>query len=308
MDSKLNVRRAVVLGGLFIIAIIGVILVVKFYGTRPGFRIRHELRVKKTGFMLDKKLVDSTVAADSLKPFCADKETRQQWKLEADTGLTSNDFVNFLTWVSKVNLDCRGLFAMGEGPSPLMMQSPVPRSRDLYSFSPLDSMKPRLSLMVIASRSEIKFWTPDEWLPEIPLAMGKDGMEFVYSGNAANPVRTAWRDAMGRCLVEARKDRCTDSLWPNTKYVLLGDLSRLPDTIHPDSKKDMEWVTRGPLRRDVMLAAEIHAYRTMPGSFPIVRPYFHAILAPDLTWESTQRLLIALRHVGVDLNTIEIAR
>ena len=275
---------------------------------QPGFRIRHHLKVSRSGFALDGKPVDSAVAADSLRPFCSEKEKRHQWALEADTGLTSADIVGFLTWVSKINMDCRGLFALGEGDPPVMMQPPVPAPRTIYSFASSDTLHPKATLMVIATRNLVRFWTPDEWLSEIPVVTDKNGMEYVASERKGSPVRIGWRDDLGRCLVEARKGRCTDSLWPNTKYVLLGNTSRLPDTIRPESKKDMDWVSRGAIRRDVMLAAEIHAYRTIPGAFPDVHPYFHGVFAPDLTWESTQRLVIALRRAGVDLNTVEILR
>ena len=278
-------------------------------GCQPGFRIRHHLHVAKTGFSLDGKPIDSAAVADTLKPFCSDRETRHMWKLEADTNLTSKDFVEFLSWVAKVNPDCRGLFALNEEDPPVLMQPPIPAPRSIYSFSPQDSMKPRVSLMVVASRSEVKFWTDGEWLPEIPVVRDRNtGVEFLASGNPQSPARIGWHDVLGRCLVEARKASCTDSLWPKTKYVLLGNLSRLPDTVDPSSKKDMDWVARGPIRRDIAVAAEIHAFRTIPGAIPDVRPYYHAVLAPNLTWESTIGLLISLRKSGVDLNTIEILR
>jgi len=276
-------------------------------GCQPGFRIRHHLHVAKTGFSLDGKAIDSAAAADSLKPFCSEREKRHMWTLEADTGLTAKDFVGFLSWVAKVNPDCRGLFALNDEDPPILLQPPIPAGRGLYSFSSQDSLKPRLSLMVVAGRDEVKFWTDGEWLPEIPVVRDKNtGMEYVASGKPALPALMGWHDAMGRCLVEVRKDRCTDSLWSGTKYVLLGNLSRLPDTVDPSSKKDMEWVVRGPIRRDIAVAAEIHAYRTIPGAIPDIRPYYHAALGQNLTWESTIGLLIALRRAGVDLNTIEI--
>lgn len=276
-------------------------------GCQPGFRIRHHLHVAKSGFSLDGKSIDSATAADSLKPFCSEHEKRHMWTLDADTGLTSGDFVGFLSWVAKVNPDCRGLFALNDEDPPVLLQAPIPAHRTLYSFSSQDSLKPRLSLMVVADRDLVKFWTDGEWLPEIPIVRDrKTGMEYVASGKPGDPVRTGWHDALGRCLVEVRKDRCTDTLWPRTKYVLLGNLSRLPDTVDPASKKDMEWVVRGPVRRDIAVAAEIHGFRTIPGAIPDIRPYYHAVLAPNLTWESTIGLLIALRRAGVDLNTIEI--
>jgi len=272
---------------------------------QPGFRILHTLHVSKSGFQLDEKPADSAAVRDSLKPFCADREKRRQWTLEGDTALTAADFVGFLQWVTSINNDCRGLFALGEGDPPVMMQPPIPAPRSLYAYAPSDSSKPRLTLMVVTTRSEVKFWTQDEWLPEIPVVVDKQGLEYVASGKKEAPVLTGWRDALGRCLVEARKARCTDSLWPKTKYVLLGDLSRLPDTVNPDSKKDMDWVSRGPILRDVMAAAEIHAYRTIPGAIPDFHPYYHGVFDPGLSWASTQRMIIALRHAGVDLNTIE---
>jgi hypothetical protein len=276
-------------------------------GCQPGFRILHHLHVAKTGFSLDGKAIDSATAADTLRPFCSDHETRHMWKLDADSNLTSGDFVGFLSWISKVNPDCRGLFALNDEDPPVLLQPPIPAPRTLYSFSSVDSLKPRLSLMVVANRQEVKFWTDGEWLPEIPVVRDRNtGMEYAASGKAGLPALMGWHDDMGRCLVEVRQDRCTDTLWPKTKYVLLGNLSRLPDTVDPASKKDMEWVARGPIRRDVAVAAEIHAYRTIPGAIPDNRPYYHAVLAPNLTWESTIGLLIALRRAGVDLNTVEI--
>ena len=276
-------------------------------GCQPGFQIQHHLHVAKSGFSLDGKAIDSAAAADSLKPFCSEREKRRMWTLEADTGLTSTDFVGFLSWVTKVNPDCRGLFALNKEDPPVLLQPPIPAGRTLYSFSSQDSAKPRLSLMVVAGRNEVKFWTDGEWLPDIPVVRdGKTGMEYMASGRPDFPALMGWHDGMGRCLVEVRKDRCTDTLWPKTKYVLLGNLSQLPDTVDPASKKDMDWVVHGPIRRDMAVAAEIHAYRTIPGALPDIRPYYHAALGPDLTWESTIGLLIALRRAGVDLNTIEI--
>lgn len=275
-------------------------------GCQPGFRILHHLRVTRSGFELDGKPLDSTAAADTLRPFCADHRQRHMWTLDADSDMTSKDFVDFLSWISKVNTDCRGLFALDKEDPPILLQPPVPAHRGIYSFSSDDSLKPRLSLMVVASRDRIRFWSDGDWLSDIPVVRDANtGVEYV-EGSKPNTVQTAWHDALGRCLVEARQDHCTDSLWPGTKYVLLGNLSRLPDTVRPESKKDMEWVIRRPLTRDVAVAAELHAYRTLPGALPDVRPWYHGVFAPDLTWKSTIDLLIALRRAGVDLNTVEL--
>jgi hypothetical protein len=289
-----------------LLLVASVLLGLGLSGCRPGFRIRHHLRVTRSGFLLDGKPVDSARAADSLKPFCAEHETRHMWRLEGDTGLTSKDFVQFLSWVSKVNVDCRGLFALQDGDQPVLLQPPVPAPRSIYSFNAHDTIRPHVSLMVQATRDRIRFWTDGEWLPDIDVVRDAKGNEYVASGKDPAKVSLAWRDEYGRCLVEVRKDHCTDSLWPGTRYVLLGNLVRLPDTIDPRSKKDMGWVGRGPLTRDIAVGAEIHALRTMPGAIPDVRPYYHGVFAPDLSWESTIRLVIALRLAGLDFNTLEI--
>lgn len=273
---------------------------------QPGFRILHHLQVARSGFALDGVALDSAAAADSLRPFCADHRQRHMWTLDADSNLTSKDFVDFLSWIAKVNGDCRGLFALDKEDPPILLQPPVPAPRSIYSFDSRDSLKPRVSLVVVASRTRIGFWTDGEWLPEIPVVRDVNtGVDYV-EGKKRNTVQTGWHDALGRCLVEARQDRCTDSLWPGTKYVLLGNLSRLPDTVDPRSEKDMEWVIRRPLTRDIAVAAELHAYRTLPGALPDVRPWYHGVFAPNMTWRSTIQLLIALRRAGVDLNTVEL--
>ena len=160
--------------------------------------------------------------------------------------------------------------------------------------------------MVVASRNRIAFWSDGDWLPEIPVVRDANtGMDYV-AGRKPNTVQIAWHDALGRCLVEARQDRCADSLWPGTKYVLLGNLSRLPDTVDPRSKKDMNGDPppprpgRGRGRRAPRLPDASAC------ALPDVRPWYHCVFAPDLTWKSTIRLLIALRRAGVDLNTVEL--
>lgn len=274
---------------------------------RHGFRIRHELKVEKSGFQLDGKKVDSAAVRDSLKPFCAEKNDRHQWNLESEKGLTSEDFINFLSFIKAINTDCRGLFALGAGDPPVMLQPPVPASRTIYSFNPKDSTKARVAMIVVANKSLVRFWTTQEWLPDIPVVQDTSGMDYVASGNAEHPIRSSWVDAYDRCLVEERKDLCTDSLWQDgTKYVLLGDLSRLPDTVRPKVKKDMDWVVRRPLRRDVAIAAQVHALRTLPGTLPDSRAYYHGTFSKDMSWESTQRLIIALRRAGIDFNTLEL--
>lgn len=274
---------------------------------RHGFRIVHELKVAKTGFTLDGTRADTATVRDSLKHFCAEKVDRQQWRLEGEKSLTSEDFFLFMEFIKGINIDCRGLFALGQSDPPVMLQSPVPAGRNIYSFNPKDSTKPRVSMIVVANKSLIRFWTAQEWLPDIPVVQDTSGQDYVASGHKDHPVRTGWVDAYDRCLVEERKDLCTDSLWQDgTKYVLLGRLDRLPDTIRPTLPKDMEWVARGPLRRDVAIAAQIHALRTLPGTLPDNRPYYHGVLSKDMTWASTIRLIIALRQAGVDFNTLEL--
>jgi len=272
-----------------------------------GFRIRHELSVGPSGFVFDGKPTDTATVRDSLKHFCAEKVDRQQWRLEGDKALTSEDFFRFMDFIKSINIDCRGLFALGTSEPPVMLQPPVPAPRSIYSFNPKDSTKPRVSMIVVANKSLVRFWTAQEWLPDIPVVQDTAGQDYVASGKADHPVRVGWVDAYDRCLVEERKDLCTDSLWQDgTKYVLLGRLDRLPDTIRPTKPKDMEWVSRGPLKRDVAIAAQIHALRTLPGTLPDNRPYFHGVLSRDMTWASTIRLIIALRQAGVDFNTLEL--
>ena len=275
---------------------------------KSPFRVKHDLDISRQGFQLDGKKIDSTVAADSLKPFCADKVQRQIWKLtSSDTTLKSQDFVQFLTWITKVNPDCRGLFALGDGEAPVLMQPPIPASRDIYSINRKDSTKPRVSMMVVTERFRVRMLTQEGWMPEISVVSDAKGNDWVAAAKLGD-VRIGWRDAYGRCAVDVRGDHCTDTLWPKSKYVLLGNINRLPDTIHTDNPKDMEWVVRGPLSRDIALAAEIHALRTIPGTLVDSRAYNHGVFSPDLSWESTIRLIVALRVAGIDFNTVEILK
>lgn len=287
----------------------GLALFATLASCKSVFRTAHDFDISRKGFHLDAKPIDSAAAADSLKPFCAEKTQRRIWKLTtSDTSLKSKDFVEFLSWVSKVNIDCRGLFALGEGETPVLMQPPVPASRDIYSITQKDSSKPRVSMMVVAERSRIRVLTQEGWMPEIPVLTDTKGMDWVAAEKKPTEVRIGWHDAYGRCAVDVRGDRCTDSLWAKSKYVLLGNLDRLPDTIRTDVAKDMEWVVRGSLARDIALAAQIHAIRTIPGTLVDSRAYNHGVFGPDLSWESTQRLIIALRQVGIDFNTVEILK
>lgn len=276
---------------------------------RSPFRMLHTLEVTKSGFALDGKKIDSAALADSLKPFCADKANRHLWKLAyPDTALKASDFVGFLSWIAKINTDCRGAFAIDDNDPPTLMQPPVPASRDIYSINGRDTIRPKLSLMVVAERARVRIWTDEGWAPEIPVLLDSKGGEWVGSEKKPGEVRIAWRDAYGRCAVDVRGDRCTDSLWQKSKYVMLGNIVRLPDTIRSDAPKDMEWVVRAPLPRDVAMAAQIHAIRTLPGTIPDSRAYFHGVLDPEMSWNSTIRLILGLRKAGIDFNTLELLK
>lgn len=266
------------------------------------------LDVSRSGFQLDGAPIDTTALRDSLQPFCAEKVNRRMWKLTAsDTSLKSQDFVRFLSFISSINQDCRGLFGLGETDPPVMMQPPVPAPRSVYNLSihQNDSLRPRASLMVVAERHRIRMYSQEGWMPEIPVATDINGMDWVAT-DSLGQVRTGWHDIHGRCAVDVRRDQCADSLWANSKYVLLGNLMLPPDTIRTDKPKDMDMVVRGPLKRDIAVAASVHALRTIGGTIVDDRAYNHGVLGPDLTWESTIRLIIALRMVGIDFNTVEI--
>lgn len=292
------------------VILVGLSGLVALSGCQPVFRVSHEFDISRKGFQLDRKPLDTAAARDSLKPFCGEKKQRQIWKLTtSDTSLKSLDFVQFLSFIASVNPDCRGLFALGASEPPVLMQPPVPAPRSVYNMSinRNDSLRPRVSLMVVAERGKIRLFSMEGWLPEILVVTDTKGMDWVAS-DRPGVARIGWHDAYGRCAIDIRGDHCTDSLWAKSKYVLLGNLARLPDTIHTDNPKDMEWVVRGPLSRDIAVAAEIHAVRSIPGSLGDDRVYNHGVLAPDLSWESTLRLVIALRQAGVDFNTLEILK
>lgn len=272
------------------------------------FQPDHAIEVASDRLVFDAGITDSAVIRDSLKPFCLDKANRRVWTLRGAKGATATDFVAFLRLVTSVQQDCRGLFALDTTRDAAMMQPPVPAPRAYYSFDMEDTTRPRLSLMVVAERSRIRLWARDGWLPEIPLVRDTLGRELVSSDKPGMKVRPAWLDRYGRCAVEARRDQCADSLWKGTKYALLGDLSKIPDTLHPENEKEMIQLGRVPLTRELALRGEIHAFRTLPGSLPPRFPYYHGVFAPDLEWDSLLRLIAALRKVGVDFNTVEILR
>lgn len=267
----------------------------------------HALHVGKGRLVLDDRITDTAVIRDSLLPFCDDKADRRVWSLTADTGATATEFVGLLKWISSVRMDCRGLFALDTAQGAAMMQPPVPVSRtSYYSFSFDDTTRPHLSLMVVAERSRIRLWTRDTWLPEIPLVRDTLGRELVASDKPGQKVRPAWLDRWGRCAVEARKDVCADTLWNGTKYAMLGDLSRLPDTLHPENEKELAQLGRVPLTRDLAIRGELHALRTLPGALPPGIAYYHGVFEPKLEWPSVVQLLSSLRKVGVDFNTVEL--
>jgi len=268
----------------------------------------HTIHVGPDRLVFDDRLMDSAVIRDSLLPFCTDKSNRRVWTLTADSGLTATDFVGFLKFVTGVKQDCRGLFSVDTAKDAAMMQTPVPAPRSYYTFEFGDSTKPHLSLMVVAERSRLRIWARDGWLPEIPLVRDTTGRELVASTRPGMKVRPAWLDRYGRCAVEARQAECTDSLWKGTKYALLGDLSKLPDTLHPEDKEEVEQLGRVPLTRELAIRGEIHALRTLPGALAPQNPMYHGVFAPDVEWPSVVRLISALRRVGVDFNTVEILK
>lgn len=270
------------------------------------FQPDHVILVGADRLVFDDKVTDSAAIRDSLEPFCQDKADRRVWLLQGEKGRTATDFVQFLRFVTSVQLDCRGLFALDTARDAAMMQPPIPAPRSYYSFNMEDTTRPRLSLMVVAERARIRLWARDGWLPEILLARDTLGRELVV--NDSGKVRPAWLDRYGRCAVEARKDQCADSLWKGTKYALLGDLAKIPDTLHPENHEEMVQLGRVPLTRELALRGEIHAFRTLPGALPPQFPYYHGVFAPDLEWNSLLRLVTALRKVGVDFNTVEILK
>lgn len=290
--------------------LLGAVLLAPLTGCESPFRVEHELEISRGGFRFDAKAIDSSALRDSLKPFCAERKQRHLWKLAtSDTSLKASDFVDFLSFVTGVNQDCRGLFALGDAEVPVLMQPPIPAPRSIYNLSIHvdDSVKPRISLLVVAQRDRIRMMSQEGWLPEIPVVTDTKGLDWV-AGDTAGSYRIGWRDVYGRCAVDIRGDHCADSLWPKSKYVMLGNLVRLPDTIRTDNPKDMEWLARGPLSRDVAVPAEIHALRTIPGAMPDTRVFNHAVLDPLLPWASTIRLIIGLRQAGVDFNTVELLK
>jgi len=266
----------------------------------------HAIHVGKDRLVFDDRITDTAIIRDSLLPFCDDKADRRVWSLTADTGSTATEFVHFLKWVASVRTDCRGMFSIDTAQDAALMQPPVPVARSYYSFSFDDTTKPRLSLMVVAERARVRIWTRDTWLPEIPLVRDTAGRELVQSDKPGQKVRPAWLDRWGRCAVEARKDVCADTLWKGTKYAMLGDLSRLPDTLHPEIQEELVQLGRVPLTRELAVRGELHALRTLPGALPKGIAYYHGVFEPKLEWPSLVRLLSALRKVGVDFNTVEL--
>lgn len=269
---------------------------------------KHTILVGADRLVFDDRITDSAAIRDSLNPFCLEKADRQVWLLQGEKGRTATDFVKFLSFVTSLHQDCRGLFALDTAFNSTLMQPPVPVPRAYYSFSFDDTSRPRLTLMVVAERSRIRLWARDGWLPEISLVRDTLGRELVASDKPGMKVRPAWIDRYGRCAVEARQDQCADSLWKGTKYAMLGDLSMVPDTLHPENEKEMIQLGRVPLTRELALRGELHALRTLPGSMPPKFPLFHGVFAPDLEWDSLLRLLTALRKVGIDFNTVEILK
>jgi len=268
----------------------------------------HTIHVGAGRLLFDDRITDSAVIRDSLKPFCLDKANRRIWRLTADSGRTATDFVQFLKFVTGVHQDCRGLFNLDTAKDAAMMQPPIPVSRLYYTFEFEDTTKPHLSLMIVAERSRLRIWARDGWLPEIPLVRDTLGRELVASTKPGMKVRPAWLDRFGRCAVEVRTDECADSVWVGTKYAMLGDISRLPDTLHPGNKEELVQLGRVPLTRELAIRGEVHALRTLPGAIAPQNPMYHAVFAPDLEWPSLVRLLSALRRVGVDFNTVEILK
>lgn len=266
----------------------------------------HTIHVRSDRLVFDDAVTDSAQIRDSLETFCTEKADRRVWALTADDGLTAKDFVAFLKFVTGVQQDCRGLFSLDTAKDGSFMQPSVPVPRAYYSFSFDDTTRPHLSMMVVAERSRLRIWARDGWLPEIPLVRDTTGRELVSSDKPGMKVRPAWLDRWGRCAVEARKDECADSLWKGTKYALLGDLARLPDTMHPENPKELEQLGRVPLTRELAVRGQIHALRTLPGALAPRDTYYHGVFASDMEWPSLMRLLSALRRVGVDFNTIEL--
>lgn len=275
-------------------------------GKEQVFRHDHTLHVGIGRLVFDDRTTDSAEIRDSLGLFCTEKADRKVWLLSADSGATAREFLGLLTFIAKAHIDCRGLFTLDTGLNAAMLQPPVPMKRSYYSFSWDDTTRPRLSLMVVAERSRIRLWARDGWLPEIPLVRDTLGRELVPSTRPGMKVRPAFLDRYGRCAVEARKDECADTLWEGTKYALLGDLTRLPDTMHPEIAEERAQLGRVPLTRELALRGELHALRTLPYSLPPTLALYHGVFAPDLEWWSLIRLLTALRRVGVDFNTVEL--
>jgi hypothetical protein len=260
-----------------------------------------ELRITPHGIFL--KGIDHALGnaelSDSLLPFCTD---RKRWLVESDSDATARDVVPLFE-AALVKQPCKGILHLHTAHTESWIMPPIPISRNYYSLDEMDTSKPVLCMTVYAHPFGLGITLMSGMLDPIGIVHTPDGLEFVRDDSKPKHVAQAWVDDYQRCLVRLRQARCADTLEPHTRYVRLGQLDKLIDTVWSDSlPPDMK---RQPLTLDVALRAQFHVLHTLKGAMSRGN-YYHLRADSLLPARTLFDRIAAFRKINIDFNTVDL--
>lgn len=260
-----------------------------------------KLRVTRHGIFM--KGVDSAISVkdltDSLIPFC---QERRRWLVEADSSAQARDVMPLFR-AAMVRQPCKGLFHFKTIHSETWVMPPIPVSRNYYSIDESDTSKPVLCMTVYAHEFGLGLVLISGMVDPIHTVYAHDGLEYIQDPARKPPVAEAWIDEEKRCLVPLRQVRCVDTLEAHSRYLRVGQLDKLIDTIWSDSiPKDFK---KGPLTLDIALRARLHVLRTLKGAMGR-GDYYHLLADSTLSAHKLIDRISTFRRVNIDFNTVEL--
>lgn len=260
-----------------------------------------ELRITRNGLYLEG--IDTAIGqkqlSDSLVRFC---EERHHWKVEADADARAMDFKPILV-AALVRQPCKGLLHLKTEHSESWVMPLIPISRNYYSLDETDTTKPVLCMTAYAHPFGLGLTLMSGMLDPINTVHTKEGKEYVRDDSKPRKVAEAWQDEDGRCLVPFRKARCVDTLETDRKYLRMGRLDMLVDTIRGDSLP--KGLSKKPLTLEMSLRAQFHVLRGIQGALSRSN-YYHLMADSSMSANMLFDRISAFRRINIDFNTFEL--
>ncbi len=258
---------------------------------------RHGLMLKGVSHPLSEKELQ-----DSLVSFCTE---RKHWLVQADSDAVAADVLPLFR-AAMVRQPCKGLYHLRTAFSEMWLMPPIAISRNYYSIDESDSSKPILAMTVYAHPFGIGMTMMAGMLDPVRLAHTRAGQEFIYDASRRPPVAQALVDDEDRCLVPLRQTVCADTLYPHTRYLRIGRVDRVVDTLMSDTVDLREFhLKKKALTLDMALRARLQVIRSLKGSAGKGR-YYHFIADSTLNARVLFDRLSSFRSANIDFNTFEV--